>query len=912
MCSSLTSNADSGNIYDSGGAGGSYSNYEYCGFLIQPSSSPTNITLNFSQFAVETNYDFLYVYDGTSTSGTLLGQFTGYSLPNNITATSGSMYLVFSSDSNISAQGFSASWTSTTVDATLIASYNFDDDWISNNSLTDQTGSYNGSPGGALSRILAGSNGPKGDTCYAGSFTGGSINISGLPVSTATGAKTSVSFWMYWDGTKNVMPLGWDRHDLFFGANNSGSGNTIYFGFNTWGWDVTGISASGLTAGWHHVAATFTNGSVANNKLFIDGVLQSIAYRTGTVTTSNAYVQSTLVIGATGASSSWPFKGKIDNLKIYTGAITALQVTSDMNESNICSGGGGDTAATNFNCVENGTDGIAGKLFTKTTAQSFSFDIVALKDASTIETSFASGADHTVTVELVNAETAASCSSYPALSPAVSQNLTITSADSGIKSSASMLSGTAYSKAKCRITDATDSPSVIGCSTDSFAIRPTTFNVSSNLTNTGSTGLPKAKAGENFTLTATATAGYGGTPRINNSNLQAHAGANQTGTISGAFSAADSTAGIATGTTFSYSEAGSMRFAAQGVYDDSFTLVDQAGDCTNNFSNTPDASGKVGCMFGNTLASNYFGRFTPDHFKITAFANGLFSDTCTSFTYTGQTFSYQTAPTLTVTAYNGLSVPLVTENYTGTYANGLSATDFNVTVPTADSTQAGADGSTLVNLESWVPGTASLADNGNGSLTFTFGSDNYRYRHESNSIIAPFTASVDLEFTDITDNDNIQTPELPYTIQASGASMRFGRLNIDNVHGSELMPLPVPLYTEYYNGTSFITHADDVCTAIAISDLSFNGGINPIAIGTSTSIASIANSPLNAGVAGLSLSTPNKPGYIDITTGAFISSYSWLGYDWNGDGAYDNAPSARATFGIYKGNSQQIYFREVY
>ena len=148
-------------VYDSGGASGSYSNYDNCGFLIQPSSSPTSITLSFSQFAVETNYDFLYVYDGTSASGTFLGKFTGGSLPNNVTATSGSMYLRFVSDYIYSYQGFTASWTSLSVIPELIASYNFDDDWVNNNSLSDQTGSYNGLPSGSLSRELAAASGNK-------------------------------------------------------------------------------------------------------------------------------------------------------------------------------------------------------------------------------------------------------------------------------------------------------------------------------------------------------------------------------------------------------------------------------------------------------------------------------------------------------------------------------------------------------------------------------------------------------------------------------------------------------------------------------------------------------------------------------------------------------------------------------
>jgi len=120
------------------------------------------------------------------------------------------------------------------------------------------------------------------------------------------------------------------------------------------------------------------------------------------------------------------------------------------------------------------------------------------------------------------------------------------------------------------------------------------------------------------------------------------------------------------------------------------------------------------------------------------------------------------------------------------------------------------------------------------------------------------------------------------------------------------------MQTEYYNGTSFIINTDDTCTPISVSQLSFNAGTSPVTVGSGTSTASIANSPLALGLAGLSLSAPGDTGFIDITSSIFISSFPWLNYNWDGDGSYDDSPSARATFGIYKGNSKQIYFREVY
>ncbi|MFW5442938.1 MAG: DUF6701 domain-containing protein [Methylococcaceae bacterium] len=812
-------------------------------------------------------------------------------------------------------------------EADLIASYNFDDDWVSNSSLTDQTGSYNGTPSGSVSQVSAEASGFKGDTCNAGSFTGGAIDVSGLPVSTSTGAKTSVSFWMYWDGTENVMPMGWFLHDLWLVAG--------FFGFNTDYNDITGIFSSVLNAGWHHVAAVFTNGSVSNNKIYIDGTLQSLftpgywfGYQYynipgyGYPYTPHALVTSALRIGGRTDTSYFNFRGKLDNFKVYNGTITQTQVTSDMNKSNACPGV--DTPAVAFNCVENGSHAISGSLYTKTTAQSYSFDIIALRDANTVETSFADGADHTITIDLVDSSSAGSCSAYSVLSPAVSQSLLITSSDAGNKASAPMTSGTAYSSVKCRVTDATDSPSVVGCSTDSFAIRPTTFNsVTSNMTNTGFTATPKAKAGDNFTLTASSTTGYTGTPTIDNTKVEAHSGAIQNGSIAGSFTAASSAA--ATGSSFTYSEAGAFRFLTAGIYDDSFTAIDQASDCTDDFSNTI-ISGKVGCKFGNTANTAYFGRFTPDHFVVTASTDGVLTNACTGFTYTGQAFNYQSSPTLTITAYNGYSPVAVTQNYTGSYASGINATDFNVTTPTTDTIQLGVDLSNKVNL-SWTIDTPTVTDNGDGSHTFNFGSDTYTYTHEDNSLIAPFNNTIDLIFTNITDDDLIQATGLPHTVQASGTSTRYGRININNAHGSELVDLAMPLTTQYWNGNAWVLNTADQCSLLSLSltDPLTTDGLT-IAELCVLDNGSPGNSGLGCATADISSKKFNEPttlspgdfnlyfkapgsgniGSLDIT--ATVENY--LKFNWKNTGKIN--PTARITFGIYKGNSNQIYFKELY
>ncbi|MBZ0105779.1 MAG: DUF11 domain-containing protein [Sulfuricella denitrificans] len=157
---------------------------------------------------------------------------------------------------------------------------------------------------------------------------GGAFTISGLPVSTTAGAKTSVAFWMYWDGTDSVMPIGWNQHDLWL---QGGS-----FGFNTANSDIYGISSAGLANGWHHVVAVFTNGSVTSNQLYIDGVIQTLSQRQSTPNLATAVVSSTLQVGGWTQNTGYRFAGRIDEVMVYRDALVQADVTVLYNETHAC------------------------------------------------------------------------------------------------------------------------------------------------------------------------------------------------------------------------------------------------------------------------------------------------------------------------------------------------------------------------------------------------------------------------------------------------------------------------------------------------------------------------------------------------------------------------------------------------
>ena len=103
----------SGNIIDDGGRTGNYSNNRIDYATIIPCGAK-KITLNFSQFKVASG-DLLKIYDGTDASGIPLHPGTGFTLGNvpkgPIVATTGAMYLYFTTNGSGVDSGFIASWT---------------------------------------------------------------------------------------------------------------------------------------------------------------------------------------------------------------------------------------------------------------------------------------------------------------------------------------------------------------------------------------------------------------------------------------------------------------------------------------------------------------------------------------------------------------------------------------------------------------------------------------------------------------------------------------------------------------------------------------------------------------------------------------------------------------------------------
>jgi Zn-dependent metalloprotease len=94
---------------DPGGAA-NYGNGRKTTMTFSPSTPGSKLSVSFSFFDLEKNYDFLMVYDGATTSAPFIGKYTGSSLPPVITATNpaGQLTFYFISDDIINKAGWVA------------------------------------------------------------------------------------------------------------------------------------------------------------------------------------------------------------------------------------------------------------------------------------------------------------------------------------------------------------------------------------------------------------------------------------------------------------------------------------------------------------------------------------------------------------------------------------------------------------------------------------------------------------------------------------------------------------------------------------------------------------------------------------------------------------------------------------
>ncbi|MDO8347768.1 MAG: hypothetical protein Q7S85_07715 [Rugosibacter sp.] len=579
-----------------------------------------------------------------------------------------------------------------------------------------------------------------------------------------------------------------------------------------------------------------------------------------------------------------------DGSGTWTGSSTANPFNT------VCASNNGVSppATTAFNCVEAGASAASGHIYTKLAGAPFSLDVVALTAANTVDTTYAGSGNRNVTVELVDGSGATACASRTPLSPAVAQTLTFTAANQGRKAAASMTSARAWPNVCCRVTDSSQPPSIIGCSSDNFAIRPgaVTLTTSANAAPPSASASPTVKAGSAFTLAATTASApadaYTGTLTLDTTLLTAQtplqAVTQQSGGVVGTLSPASLTANAAASNA-SYSEAGYLYLAPGAYRDDVYTAVDQPGDCLAGSLVDTLSGGQYGCAIGNKAAVA-FGRFIPDHFETAVLP------ACGSFTYSGQPFP------LTLTAKNLAGG--ITLNYATAYAKPATLSAANAV--------AGTFTPNPVAASAFVGGVADLT--APPSVRFAFAS--------------PLTAPAALVVR-TTDSDGVSSSSGSPVVEGS-LMLRAGRLRLLNTYGSELLPTRVPVRSEFYTGTGWSINSADNCTtfpttAIAVTNVIGNAPVlaaatsNPLAL-VNGQATLVFNPTLAAGRFDLAidLNTAGADTSCNTAHGGTAANLPWLQGFWSstcgGIPAWAQDPNARIQLGAPK--APYIYLRERY
>lgn len=163
-------------------------------------------------------------------------------------------------------------------------------------------------------------------------------------------------------------------------------------------------------------------------------------------------------------------------------------------------------------------------------------------------------------------------------------------------------------------------------------------------------------------------------------------------------------------------------------------------------------------------------------------------------------------------------------------------------------------------------------------------------------------------------------------------SARYGRMAMDDVGGTSVSTINIPLRTEYWNGSRFITNTDDsasdyssdedyVCyqevwSEASGSDGSLNGVTKTVDSGVSDELYANPYSEDDSSsirqqlrfwlrMDDTSTTSPQTLETDDVTCGSRYMSQPWLQYNWRGKG--DEDPSSVVTFGIHRGNDRVIY-----
>lgn len=349
-----------------------------------------------------------------------------------------------------------------------------------------------------------------------------------------------------------------------------------------------------------------------------------------------------------------------------------------------------------------------------------------------------------------------------------------------------------------------------------------------------------------------------------------------------------------------------------------------------------------------SLLSNalILGDFIPSYYHI-SYTQPTLADTHTQFTYVGQRFVFASGGevTLNITAKNGQNA--TSRNFDDGHwlwnkDDKLSSFTF------IDNAASSASALTLVSDSE--PKHSISGDTFDGSLQVSINNITL-FHHKPASPIDPFTSSIAINIPSSYFTDTVMQKQLCFKQQASdntclgltidkitGTHMRYGRLRFEHAYGPETEALRIPVYSEYFIANGWMRNTLDSATNMLWQEgaqltlqKSDTGSDLTDDISEVLSYGSLINGRALPGDGPILSAPAPERGEVSLSLGmdAARANLEYLNIDWNADGAICHgpskcadgpdanaaedevdAPSANATFGLYRGNDRIIHWRE--
>ena len=314
------------------------------------------------------------------------------------------------------------------------------------------------------------------------------------------------------------------------------------------------------------------------------------------------------------------------------------------------------------------------------------------------------------------------------------------------------------------------------------------------------------------------------------------------------------------------------------------------------------------------------GRFIPAYFDLSA-EQPTITNACRTYTYMGQTFVFDTLPTLEITplSYTGGRLQNYSIGQWWRYNNAwnlrtYSASPSDIAVIDSDS----------LSILGRRDGFATSGNVDKLPLQNKVQLQNAKLRY--NKPFDPISPTNDTITLTLSAEDTEDLDEVCYKTNATGNCLEYnfpatpehqqewGRITMEDAYGSELNDLQSRIETESYVGGRFIRNSDS-CTIFSLSDFRFNVGTDPNAlpVGKGTTKASFdnaQNTQVKDGVTSMDFTAPGNGNQGQVIPTLSLVKLPWLQQDQDNNDSFEDFIKATIHFGIYRGSDRIIWSHE--